>query len=505
MSFTVKRGRDDSYHIFDGDKDIISIAYPDALLIVPEDAYSVKTLVKNALSEGKPEAAYGIDFSETSCALLTDEDWNEITRQVARLYGNEKGYNTMHFSCTVDSSECVLHDHERNVDFSLGDPADEIFEREDLSGKEIAENIDFFADSTINSLYEESRLGIVDESMDISRYSIIERTQMKTAIRKALQEKYLPERTEKKSLSDIKKAVSEKRAAKSKAIYAPMKNVLMIDKPAYLLMSNDTFTTVHKAEDLGEADDALGRVIDGHFDERCPDVKLALSYFDNNPYNAAKNILLAMTANNFNFAAAEDAWEKVYEDNPSRMKHFDVKSASEEELKEEIKDQAWKRVNELKALKDSHDGILREADVNDYFPDLYHMDFSIDDDLIGTELDPESHLGILKGEDNSYILMVDLMAKNAYAQLEEAGKQYEDYLDNNLVITKSFSENEITKVTFGHDIDPHQNIADFVNETLGNDAHAKLFLGFYDDPAKAANLAMQYMKSGKEKSKASGR
>ena len=97
------------------------------------------------------------------------------------------------------------------------------------------------------------------------------------------------------------------------------------------------------------------------------------------------------------------------------------------------------------------------------------------------------------------------MAKNAYAQLEEAGKQYEDYLDNNLVITKSFSENEITKVTFGHDIDPHQNIADFVNETLGNDAHAKLFLGFYDDPAKAANLAMQYMKSGKEKSKASGR
>lgn len=129
--------------------------------------------------------------------------------KVERLYENEKGYNTMHFSCTATAHECVLHDHEKDISFPLGDPASAIFDRENLSGKEIADNISVFAESTIDMLYEESKLGIQDENIDLSGYSLIERTEMKTAIREALQEEYFAEN--KKTLSDVKRLVSEKK------------------------------------------------------------------------------------------------------------------------------------------------------------------------------------------------------------------------------------------------------------------------------------------------------
>ena len=94
--------------------------------------------------------------------------------------------------------------------------------------------------------------------------------------------------------------------------------------------------------------------------------------------------------------------------------------------------------------------------------------------------------------------MIDLMMPNAYDEITEAAKQYDDYLDNNVIITKNFSKEQDTKMTYVHDIDSSKNLTDFVNETLSNGNHVKQFLGFYDDPKKAAKITRQYIDTDKK-------
>lgn len=398
------------------------------------------------------------------------------------------------FECYLDSGKFILRDNGKGVQLSIADPATEIFD-----GKNIAENINVFAESTVDTLYEESKLGILDGQMDFSNYSLIERAEIKNVIRNALQEKYLSEQSPKKSLSDVKKAVAQKKAEHSLDIKATVDDVLESDKLAYFLMSDGTFTTVHKAESLGEIDDVLG-FAGSPLDDRCPDVKIALSYFSTDVFTTARNILISMTeSKDFNYSFAEDVWKKIYTDDPSKLKNFDARNADAKKLQEEIENQACQRINELKALRNSYDGILREANVEDYFPDLYNQSFTLNYDFEGTYLDPDTHLTMYRGENDSYVLMTDSVIPNAYDQITEAAKQYEDYLDNNAIIMKNFSKEQETKMTYVHDIDSSKNLTDFVNETLSNGNHVKQFLGFYDDPKKAAKIARQYIDSDKTK------
>lgn len=304
---------------------------------------------------------------------------------------------------------------------------------------------------------------------------------------------------EKRTLSEVKDEVNAMKRSQRIAA-GTIEDVMNADKPAYFLMSDGTFTTVHKAEELGEVDDVRAPTDGWHFDDRCPDVKIALGYFDTDVYTAAKNILISMTeSKDFSYAVAEDVWEKIYTDDPSKLKNFDARNADAEEIQEEIEIQVWQRMNELKALRNSYDGVLREADVEDYFPDLYNRSFALNYDFEGTYLDPETHLTMYRAENGSYVLMIDSMMLNAYDEITEAAKQYDDYLDNNVIITKNFSKEQATKMTYVHDIDSSKNLTDFVNETLSNGNHVKQFLGFYDDPKKAAKIARQYIDSGKPK------
>lgn len=114
------------------------------------------------------------------------------------------------FECYLDSEKFFLRDKSKGVQLSIAAPATEI-----IDGKNIAENINVFAESTVDTLYEESKLGILDGHMDFSNYSLVERAAIKNTIRLALQERYLSEKSPKKSLSDVKKAVAQKKAEHS--------------------------------------------------------------------------------------------------------------------------------------------------------------------------------------------------------------------------------------------------------------------------------------------------
>ena len=146
---------------------------------------------------------------------------------------------------------------------------------------------------------------------------------------------------EKRTLSDVKDEVNAMKRSQRIAA-GTIEDVMNSDKPAYFLMSDGTFTTVHKAEELGEVDDVRAPTDGWHFDDRCPDVKIALGYFDTDVYTAAKNILISMTeSKDFSYAVAEDVWKKIYTDDPSKLKNFDARNADAEEIQEEIEIQVW--------------------------------------------------------------------------------------------------------------------------------------------------------------------
>lgn len=118
------------------------------------------------------------------------------------------------FECEFSGAgdELIFRDNKKDTELSIFDAEEEILDGDKLTEKEIADNINAFSESTINSLYEQSKLGVLDDDdIDFSKYSLVDRAAMKTAIREALQEKYLPERSDKKTLSDVKKNVAEKK------------------------------------------------------------------------------------------------------------------------------------------------------------------------------------------------------------------------------------------------------------------------------------------------------
>lgn len=109
------------------------------------------------------------------------------------------------FECYPGYHEFVVRDNKNEVEFSIGDPTEIIYEteNEEPTRDEILYNISDLSESTVNDMYEDFSLGEGDNyavtdfndqsvDFDFTNYTETERDAMKNAIKEGLMQSYLP-------------------------------------------------------------------------------------------------------------------------------------------------------------------------------------------------------------------------------------------------------------------------------------------------------------------------
>lgn len=145
------------------------------------------------------------------------------------------------FECYPGYYEFIVRDNKNEVEFSIGDPTELVYDtyetdNEEPTKDEILYNINCISDDTVDMMYDDYQMNDgkgfqaydynnqpVD--FDFTNYTETEREAMKAAIKEGLMQSYLPAKentSEKKTLSDIKKEVAEKKAENGNA--GPAKN-----------------------------------------------------------------------------------------------------------------------------------------------------------------------------------------------------------------------------------------------------------------------------------------
>lgn len=288
-----------------------------------------------------------------------------------------------------------------------------------------------------------------------------------------------------KKLSDVKKVVKE-----AKKQTEPTMNDVLNGKQAFFELEDGTIASVRKAKYIADYDHFYNGYdwANDHNDDRCKDVKVLYSLGEMDSPNdedklvIAANLISAMQDNKyFPSYQIEDTFKECI--TKDETDYFSYDEIDDPALKEMIDDKAQKMAAKFKEFHNTNDMEKAASDLDAYecinicFPYVNNGDLTLSNYLKDTELDPSRYLQI--DDCGEYALIVDYDAPKADVQLNEAAKQYDDYLGSNMVVAfiygKDGTEHPL-EAAYGHDIIPHQPIKDFVN-----DIPIKKFIGFYDN------------------------
>lgn len=128
---------------------------------------------------------------------------------------------------------------------------------------------------------------------------------------------------------------------------------------------------------------------------------------------------------------------------------------------------------------------------------LYDFDFSPNENMKGLLLDPSRY--VLVSDNSKYVLRVSAKIPDAKEQLNEAVKEYDDYLDHKIYTASSYDKDgnevidKLEDIEYEHNIPADCPVKDFLKKKFG----AKRFLGFFDNIDEAKKSAAKDKENGR--------